>query len=515
MAALPTAASTTNTPPSPTQAQSLSETLLSQCHALLHELSTFQAYLAGLGRPHLVELRQFKAAVRAELKSLEKSCELANKAAEEDSEEDKSIPGGKDGEDSDEAEDSDRRLGVGERKVLHSLRSSNLPFYWMVWRVATTACKGLVGFNKRFYWQEAKKRRRLGGEYEAIEGEFEKLGLSNGAIGRREDEHDAAVSVSSKRNVIVDIVAEHGDEWVKVSTITPTRLLFELAKQGWEIDSDNEESDEEYRLQTYDSDDDDDDDDAIELVKLAADMKKAAAHTRVRYKHPRIRFILPKIIEGQTPHVDRVIREIRKSGVTVQCGTIPEDMPAPGAENPDVALLEATFESLLPSPYPHRTPTLNVDCTLLLALVSDLSHSRHIAHSEHHHRAITRQIELEAEKPLVPSELWPAMGDKSLVCTNEAAQRMQEIVDTIGTETEKARAQLLMGRTKEELKREDLISRFQKLSDYEVPVDWKLPIRVVEAHGEITRGFDNGQLPDVARKVASQLSDINTTTEPW
>lgn len=520
------------------RAQALAATLLDQCRALLTDLAAFQTYLTSLGRPHLIEFRQFKSVVQAELKSLEKLRDLANRAAEEDEEARVMVQAEKaeargriagecsgsgvsiitedsDDEDSDEDSDEDgdgyARLGTAGRKVLHSLRSSNFPFYAMVWKVARTACTGLVGFSKKFYWLEPKKKR-LGMEddRDLIEREFHKLNLMNCHIKEQGDQNiepeEEAEPVMLKRNVLVDIVADHGDEWVKVSTITPTRLLFELAKQGWELDSEDEGDEEEYRLQNYDSDDDD----VIELVKLAADMKKAAAQTRVRYKHPRIRFVIPKVVEGKVPQIDRIIREIRKAGVTVECGTIPEDLPTNDTlQEPTPEALKAMFQSLIPSPYPHRTPTLNVDCTLLLALVSDLSHIRNIAHSPSHHRAITRQIELEAEKPLVPSELWPAMGDKELVCTEEAAQRMREIVDTIGTPTERLRTQLLMGETDEVMNREPLISQFQTVSDHHVPLDWRIPIRVINARDEINQGFEQRRLPDVARKVASQLSEIN------
>ncbi|EER25121.1 hypothetical protein D8B26_007729 [Coccidioides posadasii str. Silveira] len=496
------------------QAQALSLSLLSQCRALLHELTSFQLYLTGLSRPNLVELRQFKSAVQAELRSLEKLCESANKAAEEDEQAKRAectetgVVRGDDEDGKSSGGEGDAHLvGAAERKVLHSLRSSNLPFFSTVWKVAKTACTGLVAFNKKFYWQEVKKKKKLERDDYEMENGFPSLELQNGGVEVGIDESEVAELVRLKRNVIVDIVADHGEEWVKVSTITPTRLLFELARQGWELDSDDEE---EYRLRNYDSEDDGDDD-IVELVKLAVDMKKAAAQTRVRYKHPRIRFILPKVTEGQAPHTDRIIHEIRKAGVTVECGTIPENPLTGGAKQLDPRSLEATFSSLLPSPYPQRTSTLNVDCTLLLALVSDLSHYCNIAHSTHHHRAITRQIELEAEKPLVPSELWPAMGDKDLLCTTEAAQRMREIVDTIGTQAEKTRTKLLMGEMDEHLERQQLISRFQELSDHKVPTDWRIPIRVVESREVIRRGFEDGRLPPVARKIANHLSDINAS----
>src|SRR5438034_6943799 len=129
-----------------------------------------------------------------------------------------------------------------------------------------------------------------------------------------------------KRSVQVDIVAANGEDWVKVSTVTPNRLLFELAKRGWERDWSSSEGGDERewgwtgndKSQNYETEEGRD---PIELVKLAVDMKKAAAMVRVRYKHPRIRFVLPNIVEGQISEIDHIIDDIRKIGVTVECGT--------------------------------------------------------------------------------------------------------------------------------------------------------------------------------------------------
>jgi hypothetical protein len=103
------------------------------------------------------------------------------------------------------------------------------------------------------------------------------------------------------------------------------------------------------------------------------------------------------------------------------------------------------------------------------------------------------------------------MGDKALVCTQEASLRMRDIVDLIGTETEKARTALLMGEKGGSADREALVSQFQALSDHKVPADWRIPIQVVDAHTEIARGWESGRLPGLARKIAANLSDINTS----
>jgi hypothetical protein len=241
-------------------------------------------------------------------------------------------------------------------------------------------------------------------------------------------------------------------------------------------------------------------------------MKKASRNMRVRYRHPRIRFVLPKIEEGKVPEIDKILNEIRKAGVTVECGIRGNEAHAD--DGPDTAdseeELKQVYERLLPSSFTHFTDTLNVDCTLLLALVSDLSHLKGIKASPNYHRAILRQIEMETKEPLVPSELWPAMTGRTLLCTKEAAKRMGEIVDTIGTDSEKARTELLFGDGDcKGLEREVLIERFQKMSDHDVPKDWMIPIEVVDSESDINEAWKDGRLPDISHKVAEAISPIN------
>ncbi len=39
-----------------------------------------------------------------------------------------------------------------------------------------------------------------------------------------------------KNSALVDLVAHDGEEWIKVSTITENRVLFEMAEAGWNAD---------------------------------------------------------------------------------------------------------------------------------------------------------------------------------------------------------------------------------------------------------------------------------------
>ncbi|SLM36741.1 Protein of unknown function DUF1308 [Lasallia pustulata] len=196
--------------------------LLQRCRDLLDELGEFKTFLVEQKKDNAVELRQFYNSVASELKSLEK---LSNADPTAD-------------------------------RTIHTLRSSNLPFYTAVW-TAAKSCTGLVTFNKRFYWdaQPARDAKR-------------------GAKPKR-------------RSALVDIVAQDGAEWVKVSTVTETRLLFELAKAGWECgdSTDDSEEDDERRDRSHGSraaegNSQDSSAAKIELVKLAQDLKTAASSTR-------------------------------------------------------------------------------------------------------------------------------------------------------------------------------------------------------------------------------------------
>ncbi|MCJ1247738.1 hypothetical protein MMC30_004953 [Trapelia coarctata] len=434
--------------------------LLAKCHDLLNELEDFQKFLVEQKKEQVVEIRQFRNSVASEIKSLER-LSAADPTAE---------------------------------RTIHTLRSSNLPFYNAVW-TAAKASKGVVLFNKRFYWEQPVKDRG------ALHG----------------------TTKPKKRSALVDIVAEDGEEWIKVSTITETRLLFEKAKVGWEgADSDDDtegELEDGGKVLANGANpisanawrDDDDDDDRVELLKTAEDLQKAARKVHIRYKHPRIRFVLPKITQGHSDAIDAIIASIRATGATVQCGSLSlPPSPTPQSTNGTSHPSPFLWAYLLPDPLAYLTPTLNIDCTILLALVSDLSHST-LSPSPTFHRAIRRQIDLEAEEKLLPSSLYPAMANRELVCTATAAKRMREIVTQIGTDGEKLRTELLLGEGDAGMGKspQELRNAFQELSEYDVPPGWRLPIRVEAGD------YDLARLPAVAKKVVEELTEINRSVFLW
>ncbi|KAF7720266.1 Uncharacterized protein PECH_003383 [Penicillium ucsense] len=480
----------------------VSEQLHEQCLALLSEVDHLQGLLQQtLRNPQLVEVRQFRSNVIAELKMLQKleqrfqSCPEtpANSSRSKvQNSKSRASDAESDGNEAANEEDDDDESTV-EMRLMHALRSSNLPFYQAVWGIAKDSCCGLSALGKRFYWDAPVKRR-----------EKEPKVIAKQGGGGKQPNKD------KRKSVFVDIVADDGEEWVKVSTMSESRLLFEMAKKGWERDSEDEcfsDAGSEAKprrtvLRNFEGSDDDadDDEDELELIKLARDLRKAADATRLRYKHPRLRVVLSKIQEGNVPEIDDLLCEMRSYGVKVVCQDALSEI---SHENSDLS-------HLLPRPFKRFTETLNVDCTLLLALVSDLSHAKEIELSPSFHRAILRQIEVEKQQPLLPTELWPAMGGHELICTIEAALRMREIVQLIGTETEKERTKIMMGDAPyTHIDRVSAIEKFQALSDWQVPANWKIPIKVVDAQPAITAAEIEGTLPSLAKQVAEGLSDIN------
>lgn len=404
-------------------------------------------------------------------------------------------------------DDDDADLEMREARIIHTLRSSNLSFLTAVWTIAKDRCPGIISFSKRFYWDKDANKP---------------------FVDSKEDKQQQAKppNKDKKKSAFVDIVYGNGEDWMKVSSINESRLLFEMAEKGWELDSDEEE-DETVSLENLqleqgqrreipaDHGEGGEDSDQLELITMAFDMIKAARATRVRYKNPRVHIIAPKLEEGKVPEIDKVLNIIRSYGVTIECGIqirdIFSDDEAYDKRDPNsITEDDLPLSSMLPNPFEKFTDIINVDCTLLLALVSDLSHLQKIAPSPNFHRAIIRQIEVEDELPLLTTELWPAMVGRQLVCTREAIKRMKEIVSTIGTETERKRTAILLGEgDMEGLDKDALLRELQNISDHSIPDQLNLPISVVDAHAEIDAAMKHKKFPPVIDKITEILTDIN------
>ena len=409
------------------------EDLTGRSQKLISELEAFKEHLRSIRLEARIEIAHFRSTVQSELNMLERLSQSTD-----------------------------------TNTASHIVRSSNLPFLETVWNNAKLS-KDLTALQKRMYYDPYKPDSDDSGTKKAVQN------------GRQRGKQRRLKAAST----VVDVVAEGGLAWTKVSLVTNTRLLFDLAKQGWECGGSSEE-DEGFP-------DDRSDDRDVPILKTAKELASASAAMRIRTKHPRVTLVLPRIVPGVQDEIDAVLDDCRAAGVTVWCaGDMPPAPPIP----------EATM-SMVPDPFNAFTKALNIDCTILLAIVSEFSHAK-VSKEPWFHVALNRQVEIEDNENLLPSLLYPAMGDRKLTCTIEAAKRMREIVATIGTASEKARTAVLMG-DDEGRSREELVEEMQQWSAYEVPNAWQLPIRVVDQNENSCQA----NLPVEAAHVMREHTDIN------
>lgn len=429
------------------------EVLLERCKTLHNELEAFRVHVRDNMANVEVESSHYRSLVKSELKNLEKLHERDREHAH-----------------ALEIDHSDRHVDNGETGFTkqHILSSSNLPFLECVWAAAKNTT-GLQAMHKAVYFGPQLERR------------------AHINPNRSQKQPPLTATAARKSKTYVDVVAKDGLEWIKVSLITNHRIMMDKAREGWcaqDSDSDAESKDG--------SDDSHDDvDDGIPIVRIAESLAEAAKLVRLKTRHPHIRLMLPKIVEGQSIEVDKILLRFRALGISVECGTS--------------ALQPVSFThvkaGMATNPLDMFSETINIDCTILLALVSDFSHLE--VHDEPwFHRALRRQIELEKKENLLPNVLYPALKGHNMVCTSEAAKRMREIVSTIGTSDEKARTALLMD--DDDITAEVRREKLDGLSRFDVPGDLHLPIREVSTDEQ-----PDDSLPAVAKDVEAELSSIN------
>lgn len=223
-------------------------------------------------------------------------------------------------------------------KARHYAASSNLLYYEALWAAAKRS-SGLLAFRKYFYWNRQKGQAKNG------------ISFSKGSAAK------------GKTSALVDIVAADGMEWIRVSTTSEKRLLFDLAKMGWQNDSD---SDEEMDSVAPTNWEDEDDDDQVEIVKSARELARAARANPMRGHSPKVRYVLTRLQSGRLKEVDMILDKMRAVGITVQCAN---EIP----ETPSVA---EALPNLLVDRSRTLSETLNIGCTILLALISDISHGK-------------------------------------------------------------------------------------------------------------------------------------------
>ncbi|WYZ38265.1 hypothetical protein EsH8_III_000179 [Colletotrichum jinshuiense] len=368
-----------------------------------------------------------------------------------------------------------------DSKVRLRLDASNYKFYETVWEV-TKRCCDLTGM-----------RREL--SYKAKDGKA--------------------------TSAVVDLVVNGGADWVKVVTTTERRLFYEMADAGWDWEADSEdEGADEAMLDILR----DETEDSIEVAKFARQMMSAARTSYQDYRRPRVRILMSRISEGENATVDHLLRLVRKMG----CGDVElvvETANGPGILTDPTPPLDEAISNLVNTDYfKDFTPTLNVDCSVFMALSSDFSHmsigpDSDLLRSSQHRIDATDEVE---NGPRLVNTLYPAIAGRTLVCTKEAADTFLKIVYEIGTDSEQARTRIIFGQAdddnddaqgpgaaEDDGKRR--VAELQRLSAYPVPEDLRLPVRVEGSVSweDVQRMVAAGELPRVALAAGQKGSGLN------
>ncbi|KAH8600703.1 hypothetical protein B0O99DRAFT_681577 [Bisporella sp. PMI_857] len=164
--------------------------------------------------------------------------------------------------------------------------------------------------------------------------------------------------------------------------------------------------------------------------------------------------------------------------------------------------------SMAPNRLALFSQTLNIDCTLLITLCSDISYGG-VEVQGWHTSSVKSQISIESREPLLPHKIWRVLGTHPLVCTRSAFEKLNEVVEVIGTASEKKRASLLFEQGGICKSQQQRIEELQELSTYKIPASWNLPIQVLEAKDDSLKKF----IPaTVFKKITEDLKDMSPTT---
>ncbi|KAJ2992185.1 hypothetical protein NUW58_g2252 [Xylaria curta] len=344
-----------------------------------------------------------------------------------------------------EIENLERDMNSQDPLSTHRISSSNFPYLHAVWNTAKRS-KNIVKLRHPVFSGPFKRRILAPGV------RLKDIMSQGGSEPKRNQ---------SGRSTRIDVICDGGLTWYKVSTITNRRLLFDMAKEAVYC-GESDDSESEGGVTQYFSD--------IPLVKLARSLKTIAEGHQIRNSTPTPTLVLPRIFEGESIEIDKIVKFCRDMGVSVSCGNA---MPSPSPLSKDL------LYEMVPNPKRRITSELNIDTSVLVALTSDISHLQ-VTVESWFGQSQKDHIDLEANDPLIP-QLCSLLNCHTLVCTKQAARSLARIVHTMGTAAENARAHLLLT-PDHSTSREQRVEAFRALSIHKdsIPLQLQLPIRIVD-----------------------------------
>ena len=374
-----------------------------------------------------------------------------------------------------------------ERRLEHS--RVNVGQAHLKWSVLKR-CRSIVAINQSFHGSTKESRRE--------QVSLQEQGLQVAGHGSKIPGHEKQQlhrTLKSKAKVEVDVI-DGGFEWVDIRSVGRWRLARQMTDAGWpwgDVDGPDEDVDPE-------------DWESVPLAMQVRRLAEAARLNRHEYAVPRVRVVLPNIGRGDDPDVDVFLAQLTGMDPLVQI--LIEDRNSAFMRAPTPSL-ETVLDNLVGDELASLTPTLNMDHTILIDLISDITHAQL---EPQPWQASTTQLQIEEERlhegGLMAKTLYPVLAGRHLVCTREAAEHFHEVLSTVGTALECQRGRLLVPCDDDtrSMSTEDIRAQFVALSIHPPPPDVQIPVTILPTSwgglSSVSTAVEEGRLPRVALDVA-------------
>jgi len=319
-----------------------------------------------------------------------------------------------------------------------------------------------------------------------------------------------------EKPISVDAVVDSGATWLKLISIPPKTLEYQVMAEGWESEEDEDGGEDGPQSEG----------DGLAHTEFVDSIRKIVL--AAKWNHcPHLHLLLPGLREGQSEVVDRVLNFVRNRvgdgvvSITLSCADSAFLVDAPPESSGAIAALADQRDLLVGDDCRRITPVVNLDPSALTALVTDLHHGPVLLQPKAQQEIISKSIldhetdnnELVSRQDILATILLPALRGRKLLCTQSAAKYFRQLIGAISTHSEEKRALLILPPVGGErgLSREEIISELQKWSNVPIPSDLNLPVEIVQdiTTEDVEPLVAAGRLPPMALGVAKDLSQLN------
>lgn len=244
-------------------------------------------------------------------------------------------------------------------------------------------------------------------------------------------------------SIRIDVVAQHGKQWIKVKASALKGLRNELCEEEDESESDEDREEEAGGQGKEESIPD------FPIYQQARTLLTAAEQNLIHYHKPTIvmKFLADDEVDERIQNTLRsmgIVVEVRGEGYEAQQNEQENISPDAAKPNGDKIASIETATSPSNDIHPDISSTLNLDVTTLIALVTDITHRLNSIPLEALDiPPLQLQQSQEHSRPLLPL-LHSLLSERKLVTTQTALRKFVDIVKLLGGPTEKARAKALI-----------------------------------------------------------------------